>query len=47
MDNNWVGYEKLPYKAKNCKHKYGNGDELADCYAEVIARYVCEKNFLQ
>lgn len=43
LDNNWVGYEKLRYKAKNCKHKYGNGDELADRYAEVIARYFALK----
>lgn len=43
LDNNWVGYEKLHFKAKKCKHKYGNGDELADRYAEVLARYFSMK----
>lgn len=43
LDNNWVGYEKLQFKAKNCKHKYGNGDELADRYAEVMAQYFTMK----
>jgi formate C-acetyltransferase len=43
LDNNWVGYEKLLIKAKRCVHKYGNGDTLADCYAEVLARYYAMK----
>lgn len=43
LDNNWVGYEKLHFNAKKCKHKYGNGDELADRYAEVLARYYAMK----
>ena len=43
LDSNWVGYEKLLHKAKNCQHKYGNGDELADRYAEVMARYYAMK----
>ncbi|MEE1280346.1 MAG: pyruvate formate lyase family protein [Oscillospiraceae bacterium] len=36
LQNNWVGYEKLRLKALNCKHKYGNGDKLADSYANAI-----------
>ena len=43
LNNNWVGYEKLHFKAKKCEHKYGNGDELADRYAEVLARYFSMK----
>jgi formate C-acetyltransferase len=43
LDNNWVGYEKLLIKAKRCAHKYGNGDALADRYAEVLARYYAMK----
>ena len=33
----------MHFKAKKCKHKYGNGDELADWYAEVLARYFSMK----
>jgi formate C-acetyltransferase len=43
LDHNWAGYEKLLQKAKRCKHKYGNGDELADRYAEAMARYYSTK----
>ena len=43
LDNNWVGYEKLLFEAKRCEHKYGNGDTIADRYAEVLARYFAMK----
>lgn len=45
MDNNWAGYEKLRLKALNLKHKYGNGDPMADSYAAALTR-VCH-DFLQ
>ena len=43
LDNNWIGYEKLWHKARNCKHKYGNGDEFADRYAEIMAKFFALK----
>lgn len=43
LEENWVGYEKLRFKAKNGAHKYGNGDELADRYAQSFARYFAMK----
>ena len=43
LDNNWVGYEKLLHQAKSCVHKYGNGDELADRYAQAMANYFAMK----
>ena len=42
LDNDWVGYEVLRKKAQNCK-KYGNGDEIADGYAEALAKYYALK----
>lgn len=36
LDANWQGYEKLRLKALRCKHKYGNGDKMADSYANTI-----------
>ncbi len=43
LDDNWEGYEKLLLNAKRCVHKYGNGDALADRYAESLARYYAMK----
>lgn len=43
LDSNWEGFEKLRRKAKNCVHKYGNGDTEADVYAENMARYFAFK----
>ncbi len=40
IDLNWEGYESLRAKAKNCKHKYGNGDKKADSYAAAIVHFV-------
>lgn len=37
---NWKGYEKLQHMALTCKHKYGNGDIMADYYAATITRVV-------
>lgn len=36
LDANWEGYERLRLKALKCKHKYGNGDRMADAYANTI-----------
>ena len=36
IDHNWEGYETLRHKALSCKHKYGNGDKVADYYANAI-----------
>lgn len=36
LEANWEGYEKLRAKALSCKHKYGNGDKLADSYADAF-----------
>lgn len=43
LDCNWEGYETLRGKAKNCRHKYGNGDVEADIYAGNMARYFAMK----
>ena len=39
LDHNWAGYEKLRLKALACKHKYGNGDPMADHYANAIHQH--------
>ncbi|MBR5527799.1 MAG: hypothetical protein IKV97_02260 [Clostridia bacterium] len=39
LDSNWKGYEKLRARALNLKHKYGNGDPVADSYAAAITRF--------
>lgn len=39
LDRNWEGYEKLRLKALACKHKYGNGDPMADHYANAIHQH--------
>ncbi len=36
LDNDWVGYEKLRLKIKNCKYKYGNGEPKTDEFARAI-----------
>ncbi|MGI6172493.1 MAG: pyruvate formate lyase family protein [Christensenellales bacterium] len=41
LEKNWEGYELLHRKALSCKHKYGNGDYMADQYARAIMRHVC------
>ena len=38
LQKNWQGYDALRSAAKNCTHKYGNGDTEADLYAEILAR---------
>lgn len=43
VDNNWVGYEKLRLKMRNCAYKYGNGEPETDLYAEMMARYFANK----
>ncbi len=40
LRNNWEGYEKLRKIALNLKHKYGNGDRMADDYAAAILKCV-------
>lgn len=40
LDANWQGYETLRAEAITCKHKYGNGDTMADSYANAITRFV-------
>lgn len=39
LDNDWVGYEKLQIRALNSKHKYGNADPQADCYAAAMSKW--------
>ncbi len=41
LDANWEGYELLRAKALSLTHKYGNGDPMADHYAQAIMRYIC------
>ncbi len=43
LDANWVGYEELQTKALKSKHKYGNGDEEADKYTEMMAAYFAKR----
>lgn len=39
LENNWQGYELIRAKARALKHKYGNGDPLADRYAAAISDF--------
>ena len=39
LERNWEGYELLRRRALSCKHKYGNGDPVADSYANAIHQY--------
>lgn len=43
LDADWNGYEELHKAAKNCTHKYGNGDDLADMYATAMSDFFCSK----
>ncbi len=43
LDADWNGYEELHTAAKNCTHKYGNGDDLADMYATAMSDFFCSK----
>ncbi len=43
LEANWEGYEGLRAKALKCRHKYGNGDVMADSYAREILRLVREE----
>lgn len=43
LDQNWEGAEALRTKVRNSPHKYGNGDELTDRYAEAVSRFFCAK----
>ena len=38
--SNWEGYEELRHKALSCRHKYGNGDKVADYYANAVHNLV-------
>lgn len=40
---NWEGYESLHRAALSCPHKYGNGDEETDRYAEALAYWFAIK----
>ena len=40
LHQNWQGHEKLRRMAVNCPHRYGNGDPMADEYANAIMRFV-------
>lgn len=40
---NWIGYEDLRARALSCKHKYGNGDRIADLYAGEIHRFFASR----
>ena len=39
LDANWEGYEPLRRQALKARHKYGNGDPIADRYAAAIYRW--------
>lgn len=39
LERNWEGYEVLRRRALACKHKYGNGDPVADHYANAIHQF--------
>ncbi|MBQ8894315.1 MAG: hypothetical protein IJ043_07900 [Clostridia bacterium] len=43
LERNWEGAEVLRAKVLNSPHKYGNGDPLADHYAEAISRFFCAR----
>ncbi len=43
LDANWVGYEEFRIRALKCKHKYGNGDPVADNYSEAMAMFFATK----
>jgi len=37
LEDNWQSAPRLRMKARNCPHKYGNGDPVADAYAAELA----------
>ena len=39
LERNWQGYERLRRRALACKHRYGNGDPVADHYACAIHQF--------
>lgn len=43
LEANWEGYEVLRLRALNCKHKYGNGDPVADSYANAIHQFFAQQ----
>jgi len=43
LENNWEGYEALRTRILKSKHKFGNGDPMADAYASAIADYFAIK----
>ena len=40
LDADWAGYENLRATALRLVHKYGNGDKMADSYADAITRKI-------
>lgn len=42
LENNWEGYEDLRKLSLNAKHKYGNGDVVADKFASELFRWFAE-----
>ena len=40
LDADWEGYEDLRGRALNCRHRYGNGDRLADSYAAAVMSFI-------
>ena len=43
LEADWAGYELLRIRALRCRHKYGNGDAMADSYAAAIVRFVHDR----
>lgn len=39
---NWEGHARLRAASLRCRHKYGNGDPMADHYAAAILRFTCD-----
>lgn len=39
LAQNWQGYESLRRRALHCRHKYGNGDPVADSLAKEIHEF--------
>lgn len=42
LKNNWENEEKLRLKIKKSRHKYGNGDFIADTYAKAMADFFAQ-----
>ncbi len=43
LERNWQGYELLQKRIKNSPHKYGNGDEETDRYAQALSHWLSGK----